>query len=665
MKLSYNIEQLKNCLKSNSQFPCFLNKEINYLYETGLSEVYTEISSKLKIRKEEWGHIENKKFLLSLFCHFTKVNSMANLYYVEVDRSIPIDYSFETADDEKALVIFFRRKITGQEEIEECIAEANEAEIKLYITWLKKALIEDGSLRKAHDKYESVTNMLSELHEGEEDLSEEFYEGLEELRTSITNIIGDDIKISEEAQNQDLLAYESLGEILGDTQAEETKEEMEVNWKGNKIKFTVPVNVSELIATNVINLTNIDNKESWLVCQNSEIQETVCALWIDYLVNLNQESQEEGSWEGFSESLKSWLRIDCSTDIKKIERKIRTTQDRIIYSGIIENFYYVKNNPDFIKVCLFIEEMSATEQKKSCIMKVGNIQQQYFYALDNDLTMSLVWGAIVHNKLIKTRARKTIASQFEVLKDKFPNFKEVVDYYSGAMYIYEQTGTVPAPVLLLGSPGLGKTHFANEVAKVIGSQMTVIPISSLSAGWIITGAAAQWKDAQMGKVATSLLNGPTCSPVIVLDEIDKKSEGNYNPLGGLYPLLEYQTAKDFVDEYLEFPMNASDVLWVATANNLTTIDEPILDRFVVFEIKKLSEEDTLKVANTIYGELTNGIVSDGLEAEVLNLLKDKTPRQIKQMLKKGLAYAAANREPNIILKANHIDVKTKIRKIGF
>ena len=150
-----------------------------------------------------------------------------------------------------------------------------------------------------------------------------------------------------------------------------------------------------------------------------------------------------------------------------------------------------------------------------------------------------------------------------------------------------------------------------------------------------------------------------------LDEIDKKSEGNYDPLGALYPLLEYQTAKEFVDEYLEFPLDASNVIWVATANTLNTIPEPILDRFVVFDVAKLSKEETIKVAQNIFNDLTRGLKPQNLSSDILEILQDKTPRQIKQILKKALAYAAVQRTQNISLQKDHLDLKAKIKKIGF
>lgn len=649
MEYKFDITKIKQSLKENKKLPSFLDDEVNLHFEekldsmTGINQTKTNEVSQ-----------DNIKFIVSLFCHWLKLSKDSPLYYVEVDRTIANPYSFKVeGDEDDGLVIFFKVPYNN-DKIEECIGNVTKNQLDSFFEWFSQELMSNGSLQKVRAKYSQVTNMLKEMRDNEEqdDLSEEFYDALDLMKESIS-------------KNTEIPFTLNEGELKDVLSELNEDREIRVNWCGKQYSFNLPYNITEKFAEDGRLLEALDNKNGWLSQQKHEIKETLCALWIDYLGTTLSENNELFSWEAFSLSVKGWLRHDCSLDAKKIDKKINNTYEKLIYGGNIESFEFVKSNSDFVKILLYIEQMVGKEIDKKSIIDVENVQQQYFYSLDNDLTLTQIWGAIVHDKLIKSKVWKTTSPQFEALKLKFPNFKEVIEYYSGAMYIYEQTGTTPAPVLLLGSPGLGKTHFANEISKVIGSQMTVIPISSLSAGWIITGAASQWKDAQMGKVASSLLNGVTNSPVIVLDEIDKKSEGNYNPLGGLYPLLEHQTAKDFVDEYLEFPIDASSVLWVATANTVNTIDEPILDRFVVFEIKKLSELETIEVAKTIYSELTNGMLGGVLSDDVLNILKDKTPRQIKQILKKGLAYAASSRMKDFNLTKDHIDYKMKIRKIGF
>ena len=78
--------------------------------------------------------------------------------------------------------------------------------------------------------------------------------------------------------------------------------------------------------------------------------------------------------------------------------------------------------------------------------------------------------------------------------------------------------------------------------------MSLVPMSSMTAGWLLSGASSQWKGAKPGKVFEALVDGEYANPVIVVDEIDKaSSDAQYDPLGALYSLLEHDTAQNFTD----------------------------------------------------------------------------------------------------------------------
>lgn len=160
------------------------------------------------------------------------------------------------------------------------------------------------------------------------------------------------------------------------------------------------------------------------------------------------------------------------------------------------------------------------------------------------------------------------------------------------------------PMLLLGDPGIGKTHFARRLSKLLGTGYNFVGMSSLTAGWILSGASAQWKNARPGKVFEALVNGDYANPVMVVDEIDKAgTDGQYDPLGSLYTLLEPDTAAEFVDEFAEVPIDAGDVVWVATANDARSIPDPILNRMNVYEIEPPDAEGSRRIAAGIYAEL--------------------------------------------------------------
>jgi ATP-dependent Lon protease len=194
----------------------------------------------------------------------------------------------------------------------------------------------------------------------------------------------------------------------------------------------------------------------------------------------------------------------------------------------------------------------------------------------------------------------------EHLYDDLPNFTEVLDDVKRQLALCQDSGDALeiTPMLLLGPPGIGKTHFAREVAQLLGTGMGFISMSSLTAGWVLSGASSQWKGARPGKVFETLVEGAYANPVMVVDEIDKaRAEHAYDPLGSLYSLLEQDTAGAFVDEFAEVAIDASQVIWVATANDERSIPEPILNRMNVFEVAAPDPTAARHIALRLYTKL--------------------------------------------------------------
>src|ERR671911_472504 len=196
----------------------------------------------------------------------------------------------------------------------------------------------------------------------------------------------------------------------------------------------------------------------------------------------------------------------------------------------------------------------------------------------------------------------------ERLFDELPNFTEVLaDIRKHLALCIDSNDSIELPpMLLLGEPGIGKTHFARKISQLLGTGFGFVPMSSLTAGWVLSGASSQWKNAKPGKVFDTFLNGDYANPVIVVDELDKTSaDGQYDPLGALYELLETETATRFVDEFVELPIDASGAVWPATANDAARIPEPLLSRLSVYEIEPPDAEGSARIATNIYRDVRN------------------------------------------------------------
>ena len=226
----------------------------------------------------------------------------------------------------------------------------------------------------------------------------------------------------------------------------------------------------------------------------------------------------------------------------------------------------------------------------------------------------------------------------EHLYGDMPNFSEVLDDVKRQLALCHDSRDALeiTPMLLLGPPGIGKTHFAREIAQLLGTGLGFISMSSLTAGWVLSGASSQWKGARPGKVFETLVDGSYANPVMVVDEIDKaRGEHAYDPLGALYSLLEYDTARAFTDEFVEVPIDASQLIWVATANDERAIPDPILNRMNVFEVHMPDVAAARTIALRLYKSLRDehdwGRRFDDTPCEaVLERLAAMAPREMRR-----------------------------------
>lgn len=260
----------------------------------------------------------------------------------------------------------------------------------------------------------------------------------------------------------------------------------------------------------------------------------------------------------------------------------------------------------------------------------------------------------------------------DALYDDCPNFSEVIDDLKKALAL-AVSGNEPVgftPMLLLGEPGIGKTHFAKRLAERLGTGYEFVGMSSLTAGWILSGASSQWTGSKAGKVASTLIHGEYANPVMVLDEVDKAGgDARYDPMGALYGLLEQETARTFKDEFIEIGIDASQVLWVSTANDERSLPEPILNRMNVYAVPRPDAAQSAAIAARLYRQLM-AEHDWGFDPEppddVVQRLAGVPPRDMKKRLL--AAFGNAKLEKRARLAVSDIDgqkLSQGKRSIGF
>jgi ATP-dependent Lon protease len=244
------------------------------------------------------------------------------------------------------------------------------------------------------------------------------------------------------------------------------------------------------------------------------------------------------------------------------------------------------------------------------------------------------------------RARARHLTALESLRMAFPNFAAVVDQLQAHLALavrLRQPMHLP-PMLLQGPPGIGKTAFVLAVAKALDFHLLIQSFAEVTAGFVITGNAANWADSAPGCVARVLVDAPNFkSPLILIDELDKtESYGRHPPDRSLLGVLEPVTSSRFRDEHLDLELDASAISWLFTSNRLDKVRPEILSRLEIIEVSPPHSAQMPAIVRSVDASIRKSKpalsrVFHPLSADLVKMLSRETPRDLHRRLIRAYA----------------------------
>ncbi|MDE6833083.1 MAG: endopeptidase La, partial [Ruminococcus sp.] len=232
-----------------------------------------------------------------------------------------------------------------------------------------------------------------------------------------------------------------------------------------------------------------------------------------------------------------------------------------------------------------------------------------------DTVFELPWGKYSKSKV-------TIAKAENILEKEHYGLKKVKERIIEFLAVYMLNPKMKGQIICLaGAPGIGKTSIAKSVAKAMGRKYARVSLGGVRDEADIRGHRKTYIGAMPGRIITAMQQAGTSNPLILLDEIDKLcSDIKGDPSSAMLEVLDSEQNNAFRDHFIEIPYDLSKVVFIMTANNVSAIPAPLLDRMEIIELPSYTAEEKFHIAKEHL--IPKQIKEHGLKASQLRITDD-------------------------------------------
>lgn len=261
-----------------------------------------------------------------------------------------------------------------------------------------------------------------------------------------------------------------------------------------------------------------------------------------------------------------------------------------------------------------VKKKALSELKK---LETGGSQNHESPVIRNylDLLLELPW-------MTEEKKSIDIAATRSILENNHYGLEKVKERIIQHLAVMKLKNDRQGSILLFtGPPGTGKTSLGKSIAEALGREYVRVSLGGMKDEAEIRGHRRTYVGALPGRIIQGIKRAGTKNPVFVLDEIDKLAYSyNGDPASALLEVLDPEQNNSFSDHYLEVPYDLSDVLFIATANSISTIPAPLLDRMEMIEISGYTKHEMFAIGK--YHLLPKTLEDHGLDEDKLKVKDD-------------------------------------------